>query len=134
MTISATRRGCKEGGTTAERQWVERIFSNDVQGVRPNSPSYLDTKPKQLLVQKDKRKMRKFNVRALQVEKGTLYILRWSPQALAYHKRLADNILKKTKEHHAAVMNHMRTRIRFLTMLSVMVALRGQHRQANNIG
>ena len=33
---------------------------------------------------------------------------------------------KKTKEEYASVMNHMRTRIRFSIMRSVLVALRGQ--------
>ena len=47
-------------------------------------------------------------------------------KATAYHRRLADKISKKTKEEYASVMNHMRTRIRFSIMRSVLVALRGQ--------
>ena len=52
--------------------------------------------------------------------------------ATAYHRRLADKISKKTKEENSSVMNHMRTRIRFSIMRSVLVALRGQRWQANN--
>ena len=110
----------------------ERTFYDHVQVIHPNSPSYLDTTPKQLLVQKEKIKMRKYNVRALQVEKGTFTPLlyttfgRWGPQATAYHRRLADKISKKTKEEYASVMNHMRTRIRFSIMRSVLVPLSGQ--------
>ena len=42
------------------------------------------------------------------------------------HWQVADKISKKTKEEYASVMNHMRTRIRFSIMRSVLVALRGQ--------
>ena len=129
--------GAKEDGAhpdiSSRGLWspFERTFY-DVQVIHPNSPSYLDTTPKQLLVQKEKIKMRKYNVRALQVEKGTFTPLLyttfggWGPQATAYHRRLADKISKKTKEEYASVMNHMRTRIRFSIMRSVLVALRGQ--------
>ena len=127
--------GAKEDGAhpdiSSRGLWspFERTFY-DVQVIHPNSPSYLDTvtTPKQLLVQKEKIKMRKYNVRALQVEKGTFTHLLyttfggWGPQASAYHRRLADKISKKTKEGYASVMNHMRTRIRFLIMRSVLVA------------
>ena len=91
--------GAKEDGAhpdiSSRGLWspFERTFY-DVQVIHPNSPSYLDTTPKQLLVQKEKIKMRKYNVRALQVEKGTFTPLLyttfggWGPQATAYHRRL----------------------------------------------
>ena len=106
----------------------ERTFY-DGQVVHPNSPSYLDTTPKQLLVQKEKD-----NVLAQQVEKGTFTPLLYTtfggwgagPQATAYQKQLADKISKKTKEEYASVKNHMRTRTRYSIARSVLVALRGQ--------
>ena len=65
----------------------------DGQVVHPNSPSYLDTTPKQLLVQKEKD-----NVLAQQVEKGTFTPLLyttfggWGPQATAYQRRILNFI------------------------------------------
>ena len=78
--------------------------------------------------------MRKYNVHALQVEKGTftplLYTIIQHLDDGAHNycipcRRSADKIIKKTKEE-CLMMNHMRTRIRFSIMHSVLVALRGQ--------
>ena len=109
----------------------ERTFY-DVQVIHPNSPSYLDKKPCQLLLEKEKNKMRKYNQRVLQVEKGTFTPLLyttyggWGPQATRYHKRLAEKITSKTKEKYAAVMNHMRTTVNISILRSVLIAVRGQ--------
>jgi len=109
----------------------ERTFY-DVQVIHPNAPSYREKKPKQLLIEKEKGKMRKYNPRALQVEKATFTPLLyttyggWGPQATRYHKRLAEIMSNKTKEEYAAIMNHMRTKINMSIQRSVLMAVRGQ--------
>ena len=90
--------GAKEDGAhpdiSSRGLWspFERTFY-DVQVIHPNSPSYLDTTPKQLLVQKEKIKMRKYNVRALQVEKGT-----FTPYCIPHLEDGAHKLLHTTDD------------------------------------
>ena len=68
----------------------------------------------------------------LNVEKGSFTPLiyttsgGWGPQAVSYHKRLAQLLSKKRNETYASVMNYMRTRIRFSILRSTLVAVRGE--------
>ena len=50
----------------------------------------------------------------------------WGPQALKYHKRFAELIAKKRNEDYKHVINHIRTRIPFPILRSVLVAVRGE--------
>ena len=52
------------------------------------------------------------------------------PQAKRYHKRLAEKIAQKRNEDYSHVMNHMRSRIRFSILRSVLVAIRGERGKA----
>ena len=76
--------------------------------------------------------MRKYNSRILTVEKGSFTPLvyttfgGWAPQAVRYHKRLAQLIASRRNEEYHHVMNHLRTRIRFALLRSVLVAVRGE--------
>ena len=76
--------------------------------------------------------MRKYNTRVLTVEKGSFTPLvyttfgGWAPQAVTYHKRLAELIAKKRNEEYHHVINHIRTRVRFSLLRSVLVAVRGE--------
>ena len=73
-----------------------------------------------------------YNSRILTVEKGTFTPLVYTtfggcgPQATKYHKRLAQLIAKKRNEEYYQVINHIRTRIRFSLLRSVLVAVRGE--------
>ena len=109
----------------------ERTFF-DVRVLHPNAPSYQSTSLTSLYANHEKEKMRKYNSRVLTVEKGSFTPLvyttfgGWAPQAVRYHKRLAELIAKKKNEEYHQVINHIRTRIRFSLLRSVLVAVRGE--------
>ena len=109
---------------------MERTFL-DVRVIHPNSASYLDTTPNQLYIQKEREKKKDYNDRVLQVEKGSFSPLIFTttggmgPEATRYHKRVAELISAKRGEQYSDVMKHIRTRIRFSLLKSVLVAVRG---------
>ena len=108
----------------------ERTFL-DVRVFHPNSESYLNNTPEQLYIQKENEKKNDYNDRVLQVEKGSFTPLIFSttggmgPEATKYHKRVAELISAKRGEIYSDVVNHIRTRIRFSLLKSVLVAVRG---------
>ena len=48
------------------------------------------------------------------------------PEATRYHKRVAELISSKRGEKYSDVVNHIRTRIRFSLLKSVLIAVRGE--------
>ena len=110
---------------------MERTFL-DVRVFHPNSASYLNTDPQQLYVQHEREKKRTYNDRILQVEKGSFSPLIFSttggmgPESTRFHKRVAELISAKRNEEYSDVVNHIRTRIRFSLLKSVLVAIRGE--------
>ncbi len=76
--------------------------------------------------------MRKYNARVITVERGSFTPLiyttfgGWGPQATRYHKRLAEKIAAKRNEKYSHVLSHMRAKIRFSLLRSVLVAVRGE--------
>ena len=76
--------------------------------------------------------MRKYNTRVITVERGSFTPLiyttfgGWGPQATRYHKRLAEKIANKRNEKYSHVLSHMRARVRFSLLRSVLVAIRGE--------
>ena len=109
----------------------ERTFF-DVRVHHPNAASYQSLSSSALFSKDEKAKMRTYNSRVLTVEKGSFTPLvystfgGWGPQAVRYHKRLAELVAKKRNEDYKHVINHMRTRIRFSLLRSVLVAIRGE--------
>ena len=109
----------------------ERTFF-DVRVLHPNAPSYQSLPLSSLYANHEKEKMRKYNSRVLTVEKGSFTPLvyttfgGWAPQAVKYHKRLAELISKKQNEDYHQVINHIRTRVRFSLLRSVLIAVRGE--------
>ena len=73
-----------------------------------------------------------YNDRILQVEKGSFSPLIFSttggmgPECTRFHKRVAELISEKKGEQYCDVVNHIRTRIRFSLLKSVLVAVRGE--------
>ena len=58
------------------------------------------------------------------------------PECTRFHKRMAELISAKRGEQYSDVMNHIRTRIRFSLLKSVLVAVRGERgkrRRSNDI-
>ena len=47
-----------------------------------------------------------------------------APECTNFHKKVAGLIAKKTKEDYSKVMSHLRTRIRFTLLKSILVAIR----------
>ena len=80
----------------------------------------------------EQQKMGKYTPRILAVDKGSFTPLiyttfgGWGPQATAYHKKLATLIARKRNEEYGHVINHIRTRVRFSLLRSVLVAVRGE--------
>ena len=109
----------------------ERTFF-DICVTHPNSPTYDKKDMKQIYDLHEVRKMKKYNNRIIQVEKGTFTPLiystsgGWGPQATRYHKRLAEKLSHKRGEDYAAIMCYMRTRIRFSILRSTLIAVRGE--------
>ena len=48
------------------------------------------------------------------------------PEATRYHKRVAELISVKRGETYSDVVNHIRTRLRFSLLKSVLIAIRGE--------
>ena len=76
--------------------------------------------------------MRKYNSRVLTVEKGTFTPLVYTtfggcaPQAVKYHKQIAKLIARKQNEDYHNVISHIRTKVRFSLLKSVLIAVRGE--------
>ena len=110
---------------------MERTFL-DVRVFHPNSASYMNTDPQQLYIRHEREKKRMYNDRILQVEKGSFSPLIFSttggmgPESTRFHKRVAELISAKRGEQYNDVVNHIRTRIRFSLLKSVLIAIRGE--------
>ena len=109
----------------------ERTFF-DVRVLHPNAPSYISTGMGQLYRRHEQEKMGKYNSRVITVERGSFTPLiyttfgGWGPQATRYHKRLAEKIAHKRNEKYSDVLCHMRVKLRFSLLRSVLIAVRGE--------
>ena len=110
---------------------MERTFL-DVRVMHPNSASYADKTPSQIYSQHEKEKKKTYNDRIMHVDKGSFTPLIFSttggmgPESTTYHKRLAELISRKRGEAYADVVNHIRTKIRFSLLRSILLAIRGE--------
>ena len=108
----------------------ERTFV-DVRVMHPNSQSYKNKPIEQLYLQHEKEKKRTYNQRVLQVEKASFTPLVFSTtggmgkECTKFHKRLAELIAIKRNEKYSEVVSHIRTRLRFCLLKSLLVAIRG---------
>ena len=96
-----------------------------------NCPSYADRTIEQIHSQHEKEKKREYNVRVLDVEKGSftpmvfLTTVGCSPEANKHHKRIATLIADKRKEEYSEVMKSIRCRVSFNLLRSILTAIRG---------
>ena len=108
----------------------ERNFT-DVRISNFNSPSFKDKTPEKLYELHEKEKMRHYNQRVIQVERGTFTPLVFNtnggmgPQATRFHKKVAEKISEKKNESYSDVMNHIRTRLRFTVLRGTLTAVHG---------
>lgn len=110
---------------------MERTFL-DIRVTHPNSPSYKGKDIAKVYEQHEKEKKRAYNHRIMEVEKATFTPLVFTtsggmaPECARYHKKIAELISNKTKEEYSKVINHLRTRIRFILLKSTLIAVRGE--------
>ena len=108
----------------------ERTFL-DIRIMHPNSPSYLNKPLDQLYASHEKEKKRAYSNRVNQIEKGSFTPIVLSTfggsgkEAEKFHKRMATLIADKRKEKYSDVVNHLRTRLRFSLLKSILIAVRG---------
>ena len=103
----------------------------DIRVMHPNSPSYMGKDLATVYKQHESEKKRTYNERIIQIEKGSFTPIVFSTfggmgiEAERYHKRLAQLISAKRNERYDAVVNYIRTRLRFCLLKSVLMSIRG---------
>ena len=115
------------------------FFHELLASMHPNSPSYENMTPNEIYSLHEKAKKRSYNNRIMQVEKGSFTPLIFSttggmgPECARYHKRVAELIANKRGELYSDVVSHMRTRIRFALLKSILIAIRGERGRRRNV-
>ena len=103
----------------------------DVRISNPNAPSNRSLTLAGVYTKNEKEKMKAYGDRILQIEKGSFVPLVYTttggmgPQCERTHKRMAQLIADKRNERYSDVINHLRTRLRFSLLKSILVAIRG---------
>ena len=108
----------------------ERTFL-DIRVTHPNCPSYADKSTDQIFKLHENEKKKEYNVRVLEVEKGSFTPMVFltnggaGPEANKHHKRIAQLMAERRKEEYSKVLAYIRRRVSFNLMKSVLTALRG---------
>ena len=103
----------------------------DVRVFHPNAPSNCSKSLTSLYQKSDREKMNSYSDRVTQIERSSFTPLVYSThggmaeQAISFHKRLSHLIANKRNERYSDVICHMRTRLRFTLLRSVLISLRG---------
>ena len=103
----------------------------DIRIMHPNCPTYVNKPIDSVYVLHENEKKNKYNERVLQIEKGSFTPIvgstfgGWGIEADKHHKRIATLIANKRNEEYADVVNHIRTRLRFSVLKSILIAVRG---------
>ena len=103
----------------------------DVRIMHPNSPTYINKPIERVYKDHEDEKKRSYNGRVIQVDKGTFtpFVMSTSGgmgvEAHKIIKQIATLIADKKKEKYSDVVNHIRTRLRFSLLRSVLIAIRG---------
>ena len=103
----------------------------DIRIMHPNSQSYVDMSVNDVYELHEKEKKRTYNERVLQIEKGTFTPIvgstfgGWGKEARRHPQRIATLIAMKRNKEYADVVNHIRTRLRFSVLKSILTAVRG---------
>ena len=103
----------------------------DVRVTHPNTKKNRNRSLEQIYASQEEEKKNLYNDRVLQVEKASFIPLVFTttggmgPECEKANKKIAEKIATKTKETYSHVMNHVRTRLRFALLRSVLVGIRG---------
>ena len=132
----------KKGSNTADNARLDvsakGIFSShevtffDIRITNPNNASNCEKPLSDIYKKHEQEKMGMYNDRVLQVEKSSFVPLVYTtsggmgPQNETLHKRLANLIAEQRKERFSDVMDHIRTRLRFALLKSILTAVRGR--------
>ena len=109
---------------------MEKTFF-DVRVTHPNAPSYYGMTEERLHELNEKEKNDGYLERCLQSEKSGFIPLVYSttggtgPACEAYHKRLAILMAAKRKDSYPAIIDHIRTKVRFTVLKSIVMGIRG---------
>ena len=101
----------------------------DIRVMHPNAPR--NKSIDQLYTDHENQKKNLYLERVLQIEKGsfTPIVLStyggFAPEAEMHQRRIATLIAEKRNECYADVINHIRTRMSFSLMKSILIAARG---------
>ena len=115
----------------------ERSFF-DIRVTHPNCPSNVYKTLPQLYKEHETEKKNKYGERVLESEKGSFTPLVFNtsggmgPECARLNKRLAELIAIKKQERYSLVMSHIRVRLRFALLRSVLIAVRGQRGTTKN--
>ena len=113
----------------------ERTFF-DVRVTHPNTITNRQKTLSQIYKSNEQEKKNLYNDRILQVEKASFVPLVFTtsggmgPECEKANKKIAEKIAWKRNELYSGVMNHVRTRLRFALLKSVLVAVRGYRGRA----
>ena len=103
----------------------------DVRVFHPHAPSNSTKSLASLYQNNEREKMSSYSDRVTQIERSSFTPLVYSThggmakQAISFHKRLSLLIARKKNERYSDVICHMRTRLRFTLLRSVLISLRG---------
>ena len=113
----------------------ERSFF-DIRVTHPNCLSNIGKPVSDIYIEHQKSKKADYEERILDSEKGSFTPLIFTtsggmgPECTIFNKRIAELIAEKKNERYASVMNHIRTRLRFALLRSVLIAVRGERGKA----
>ena len=88
----------------------------------------------------EQQKKREYNLRVINVEKGTFTPLVFSTtggmgqEASSFIKRLSEKTARKTNQRYSEVMSFMRRRLRFAVLKTCLIALRGHRGKISSNG
>ena len=86
----------------------------------------------------EQQKKRDYNLRVINVEKGTFTPLVFSTtggmgqEATSFIKRLAEKTATKTNQRYSEVMSFMRRRLRFEVLRTCLISLRGHRGKSSS--
>ena len=103
----------------------------DIRITHPNCKTHVNQPIQDVYAHHEQLKKREYNERVLQIERGSFTPIvgstfgGWGIEADRHHKRIATLIALKKNEEYSDVINHIRTRLRFSILKSVLTAVRG---------
>ena len=103
----------------------------DVRVTHPNTQTNRNKSMAEIYAAQEEEKKKLYNDRVLEVEKASFVPLVFTttggmgPECEKANKKIAEKIAMKRQESYSQVMNHVRTRLRFSLLRSILTAVRG---------